>query len=1097
MLHVHYGRERLNKDKYLFEHMKGETLLIVPDQYTLQAERDAFFYLGKKGFMDLNVVGISRLGSIVLAEVGGGRRTLINKQGRHMLLTKIMSEENQKLHVYKNYSDNTAFIEMVNNFISEMKQFNVDPESLGEIIGEMPEDGFMSRKLRDIHRLYARYEELIQDKFTDTEDYIGLFIQKIRESAIIARSTIWITGFDSFTPKNLEVIQQLRLAAKDVHVVLTWDHGTNDASLFDIAGAMIKKLSPDDISQIGDEYTESKNPAIATLESQLFAIPAQTSDLVEGITLVASANMYGEAETAAGYILHLIRDKELLLRDILVICNDLETRGGIYKRVFAEYGLDLFMDNKRDIMHSPVVNFILALLDILGSGYRTEDVFRLLKTGLGPLSDDEISDLQNYTVKYKIRGSGWKKDFTKGVTDRTLGSTEEARINALKRLNNLRQTIISPILKFGNEFKDAVTVDQRVRILYAFLSETCRLPQKTEALIKEQQGDNQLELAQETAQIWNIAVENMDQLVEILGDEKLSMDTFAKLLTAGFEAVEVGVLPPTLDGLMMGTMQRTRSSRIKAMVVMGANEGILPAEPNTDAILNEDEKLQLLEKGIELCKVDQARSMEERLAIYRNLSKASDYLWVGYAASDDKGNAIRPSSVFEKIREIFPNLTVEKDVLNRNQPLDLIQAKDATLRHLTHALREAKAGSEFPDIWKQVLVWYQQNDKSDLDLVEQGLTFNTKMKKVDKTLVDALYKNDPEQVLSISPSRLERFAKCPFAYFVKHGMRPSDETLYEVGPMEMGDLYHRCLMVVSTILTQGVPEGALITDPGSPWMTVTKEEADQMVMDFVNQEIPGFGEGILESDKTQQYRTKRILAVCREAVWRMISHVQKGEILSMKFEEEFGSGKPIRPIQIQVGDERMLIEGKIDRFDLLPGERVKIIDYKSGTDSFSEVEATSGWKLQLMVYLRAAMEEKREPAGAFYFHVQEPSVDAGAITEKRDSQAFSDKLEDEIRKCFTMDGAMVGDPDVIAAIAGDDKRIIPVKSGKNIYTQAEFADLQLRVNARIDQMCRELLGGNIGITPLKIKDNTACKYCDYKGICMFDNRMEGCYYILA
>jgi ATP-dependent helicase/nuclease subunit B len=1093
MLHIHYGRERLNKDKYLFEKIQGETLLIVPDQYTLQAERDAFFYLGKKGFMDLEVVGISRLGSIVLAEVGGGKRTLINKQGRHMLLTKILTEENQNLQVYKNYRDNTAFIEMTNNFISEMKQFNVSPTNLGEIIETLPDAGFMNRKLSDVLRLYTRYESLIEGKFTDTEDYISLFIEKICLSQTIARSTMWLYGFDYFTPKNLEVIEQLRKAAKDVHVVMTWDYGKTDEDLFRIAGTMIGKLAPDNISQIGDEYVVTKNPAIASIEAQLYAMPAEPSKIEKGITMVASANIYGEAETAAGYILHLIRDKGLFLRDILVICNDLDTRGSIYKRVFAEYGLDLFIDNKRDIMHSPVVNFILALLDILGKSYRTEDVFRLLKTGLGSLTDDEILDLQNYVLKYKIRGSGWKKDFVKGVTDRNLGPTEEMRIAELNRLNLIRETVISPILTFGSTFKAASTVSDRVMILYDFLAVTCRLPEKIEALISEQKKDLQLERAQETAQIWNIAIENLDQLVEILGDEKLSMETFGKLLTAGFEAVEVGILPPAQDGLMMGTMQRTRSGLVKAMVVMGANEGVLPAEPETDSILNEDEKRLLQEKGIELCKVDQVRGMEEKIAIYRNLSKATDYLWIGYAASDDKGTSTRPSSIFAKIREIFPNIPVEKDVLNDNEPMNLIQSKDATLRHLTANLREAKAGAELSEIWEQTLDWYAKNSKEQLALIQKGLSANTKLNKISKRQVDDLYKKENKSELSLSPSRLERFAKCPFAYFVRHGLRPAEETLYEVGPMEMGDLYHRCLMAISTALTGSEP----ITDPQSLWMTVTKEETNQMVVEFMNQEIAGFSEGILASGKEQEYRAKRIASICKEASWMMISHVRKGNIVSMKFEEEFGRGKAIAPIEINVGEETIFIEGKIDRLDLLPGEKVKIIDYKSGSDTFSEAEATSGWKLQLMVYLRAAMEEKREPAGAFYFHISEPSIDMGALSDDRQSQSFKDKLEDEILKSFMMDGAMVSDPDVLEAIAGDDNRIVPLRSGKNLYTSTEFADLQTQVNTKIDKMCRELLEGNISISPLKIKENAACKYCDYKGICMFDNRMEGCYYILA
>jgi ATP-dependent helicase/nuclease subunit B len=609
----------------------------------------------------------------------------------------------------------------------------------------------------------------------------------------------------------------------------------------------------------------------------------------------------------------------------------------------------------------------------------------------------------------------------------------------------------------------------------------------------DQKGDLQLELAQETAQIWNIAMENLDQLVEILGAEKLSMETFGKLLTAGFEAVEVGVLPPTQDGLMMGTMQRTRSGIVKAMVVMGANEGILPAEANMESILSEDEKILLQEKGIEICKVDQIRGMEEKIAIYRNLSKAKEYLWIGYAASDDKGASTRPSSIFDKIREIFPNMPIQKDVLNRGEPMDLIQAKDATLRHLTSKLREAKGGAEFPEIWKRTLDWYAENAKDQLAFIQNGLSANTKLNKMSKQQVDSLYKKDAESSLTLSPSRLERFARCPFAYFVRHGLRPAEETMYEVGPMEMGDLYHRCLMDISTALTQPIH----ITASDSLWMTVTNEEIDRMVEEFMEREIASFGEGILTSSKAQEYRAKRIAAICKESAWMMIRHVRKGNIVSMKFEEEFGREKAIAPIEINVNGDTVFIEGKIDRMDLLPREKVKIIDYKSGADTFSEAEATSGWKLQLMVYLRAAMEEKREPAGAFYFHISEPSIDAGALSVDRESQGFKDKLEDEIRKSFMMDGAMVSDPDVVEAIAGDDTRIVPLKSGKNLYTPTEFANFQEQVNNKINKMCQELVEGNISISPLKIKENTACKYCDYKGICMFDNRMEGCYYILA
>jgi len=1087
MLHVHTGRERLNKDKFLYEQIQGETLLIVPDQYTLQAERDAFFYLEKKGIIDLQVAGISRLGSIVLKEVGGGRRTLVNKQGRHMLLTKILLEENDNLSVYQNYRDNGALIEMANNFISELKQYNVSPSDLLDVIDNMEDTGFLTRKLSDIHRIYRRYEELIAGKYTDTEDYIGLFAEKISQSQTIRRQTIWIMGFDYFTPKNLEVIEQLRQTAKAVHIIMTWDGDGPDQTLFDITGRIIEKLGPDKISQISDEYVEPRNPTIATLEKQLYAMPFQSSSLKEGITLISAANIYGEAETAACTVLQLVRDEGLRFRDILMICNDLETRGNICKRIFGEYGIPLFMDSKRDIMYSPVIRYIVSLLNILAKGYRTEDILSLLKTGLGPLSNDEIDDLQNYVIKYKIRGSRWKRPFDKGITDRTLGKDETARISSISRIEELRKKVIEPLTAFGATFKDGVTVEERARILYEFLVSEAMIPQKIESLVEVQKQNNDLELAQETTQIWNIAIANLDQMVEILGKEKLAMETFAKLLASGFEAVEVGILPPTLDGIMLGTMQRTRSGRIKAMIVLGANEGVLPQEGDSDTILSNEEKLALLEKNMEICKVDQVRMMEEKLAVYRNLAKATDHLWISCAASDQQGTLTRPSAIFEKIREIFPEIQVEKDVLNRDDTMALVQSPNPTLRHLAELLREARGGTPLPEQWLPVLHWYAVHDKAKLDFIVQGISFNTKLPRVPKEQIDRLYKLEETSDLSLSPSRLERFGRCPFAHFIRYGLRPQEETLYEVGATEIGDIYHRCLMWVSTELAKD----------GGHWETVTKEEVEDLVARFMDQEKDLFGEGILNGGKEQEYRSHRIQKVCNQAVWMMINQVRQGTILSMGFEEEFGIGKKLRPIEIQLGEEKVLIEGKIDRIDYLLGDRIQIIDYKSGADSFSEREATSGWKLQLMVYLRAAMEEKRQPAGVFYFHVREPQVDASQFSQQPGTSAFEEKLEDEIRKSFILDGAVINDPEIISQVAGEDTRTIPLKSEKSMYSQDAFMDFKKKVDRKIDRMCEELAQGNIDISPLKIKENTACKFCDYKGICMFDNRIEGCYYILA
>jgi ATP-dependent helicase/nuclease subunit B len=1098
MLQVHVGRERLNKEKFIFDRIRetpGQVLLVVPDQYALQAERDAFFYLQKPTLTSLEALGISRLADRVLQETGGARRRMINRLGRHMLLSAILEDLGDGLASFRNLPDNNAFLEMANDFISGLKQYGVSPEALGETAARLPAESILAGKLRDFTRIYEAYEAGIRGKFTDTEDLMDLVISKVPESAVLRESVLWVFGFDNFTPKNLRFLEALAASARETHLVLTWDKEGPDSDLFQLTGGMMSALKPQSVSQIGEEYAVERPASLKTLEQQLFALPGTPSADIQGVTLLAAANLYNEAESAAAHVLSLVRDKGLRYRDILLVCNDLETRGSIYRRVFAEYGMDLFLDAKRPLVHHPLPEFLRAVLDILGRQHRTEDVLSMLKTGFGPLEPGETEILENYVLRYKVRGSRWKKPFDKGAMDSSLGRTDQERAAALARLEAYRKRAIEPVVKLGEAMGRAASGRTRAEALYRFLAEDAGVPGKIETLMKAQEERGDLEGAQTTAQLWNITMELLDQIVEVLGDTRLSMERFAQLLRAGYDAVEVGLIPPALDGLMMGTMQRTRSSFVRALMVLGANEGILPAERSGGSLLSPEEETLLAEAGMTLCKSDGIRDMEERLAIYRNLSKATESLYVSYAASNEKGEPTRPSTIFDKIRSLFPGLEVERDVLTPGREIDLVQARDATLRHLTAALRAARGGAPLASPWRETLAWYETREPDLLAKVRRGLLHNAQPDPLPPEIAQGLYLRQ-EGPLSVSPSRLERFGRCPFSHFVRYGMRPEENRPYEVGPVEMGDLYHRCLMTVSGRL------GGLAVVPGSQdtpepgWQDATRADTDRYVREFMDTEGAAFAEGILVSDKEQAYRARRMTGVCQLAVWHMVEHLRKGKVQSMHFEEGFGRTGVFAPIRIPVGGGEVLIEGKIDRVDLLPGDQVKIIDYKSGQDAFSTREALSGWKLQLMVYLQAALEGTRRPAGVFYFHIAEPKIDAGSLSAA-DEAAFREKLDEEVRRTFRMDGLMVDEPDVVENISGGDPLVVPQSRGKGLCSREEFDSLLTQVGENIQRMCKDLAGGEIGITPLKVREETACKFCDYKSICGFDILLKGCYYTLA
>ncbi|MGN0733162.1 MAG: PD-(D/E)XK nuclease family protein, partial [Emergencia sp.] len=816
MLNIYYGRESIDKEKFIYESIgrTENTLVLVPDQYTLEAEKKAFHILNGECLMNMEVLSLSRLGGRVLQSEGGDNKTFIDKYGRHMLLSRILSEMSGELQVFRGMERKNSFIEMVNNFISEMKQYNVTPEDLEELTGggdgSHGADGILARKLSDLQRIFAAYEEAISGKFTDTEDYIDLYKSRISQAEFLKKSHIWIYGFDSFAPKAISVIGELIGAAEDVNVVLTGDSGGPDEEIFRLSHIVMTKLqaaaeergSDWTRQQIPEEYAaEKKNPAVKEIERQLYALNKKPCADHSGLTLVEAANAYNEAESAASFILHLVRDCGLRYRDIVVICNDVETRGSIIGRVFAEYGISLFDDRKRAILNSPIAIYVIALLESVVNGYRSSDVLKVLKTGFTDLTDEEVEKLENYIYKYRIKGTMWKKPFLRG--------SFEYGEEALTEIENIRQKAMAPLLVLEslirgaaaasaetsgqqddgkqNDAKNAdgsqndlpqkklsgmkttgkpLTYEKFIGAFYSFLLDDVALISKIEGLIRTQEELELIDLADETRQIWSSIIGLMDQIVELIGEESFNGENLIELLTIGLSQLQVGVLPQSGDSVMLGTMQRTRSADVRAVLVLGANEGILPTGASAQNLFTAAELESLADEGREICKVEKVRMLEEKLAIYRNLSKPTEFLWLSYCTGDTEGNAVRPSEIIGELKRIFPELKVERDVLNREDMLDLIGGEMSTLRHLADAIHRKQKGETLPAGWSAVMDWYADRYPDRLKNMLSGFNFTNEQENLSIDLVRKLYGrpatlSDGPLELKMSPSRMEAFSRCP------------------------------------------------------------------------------------------------------------------------------------------------------------------------------------------------------------------------------------------------------------------------------------------------------------------------------------------------
>lgn len=1137
MLNIYCGREHTDREKFIFEHVKGRTLLIVPDQFSLQAERDAFFYLKEKSLMDLRVMDFSTLGHKVLNQVGGKRPKLIDKYGRHMLLTKVVREKEDSLRIYKGLSRKNSFIEMANSMISEMKRYDVTAQALADAADRLDEGSYLKYKLRDILTIYDAYQELIEDKYLDSEDYISFYGEKILTAPMVREAEIWIYGFDTFTPKNLLVIERLMKASKSVNIVMTYEP---DNEMFELTKYVMGQLA-----ELAERLNEEA--VIKQIDGQRYM---RRSVWNRGggklpVTLVAASSMYAEADRAASYILKLVREQGYKFGDIVVVCNDTDTRGGILKRTFMRWGIPVFMDRKRKVLHHQAVKFLLALMEAISSGYRDNAIMGILKSGLMEFADDDKEVLENYVKQFRIRGSMWKRPFEKGQGDY---DAEE-----LNRINGLREVVVSCIETARLRMGGRNTAGEKVRGLYDFLEKDLAMTDRLEAVMKRQQDMGLAESAAETAQSWNVICGIFDQIVETVGNEKISNDELLKLMTAGFEDVEIGLVPVTTDCVLIGTLQRTRLSRLKALLVVGANEGVLPLDHSDEGLLSQREKDVLQFMDLEISKRDDIVRQEEQLALYRMLCLPEEVLYVSCCGVDEKGEALRPSEVFSGLKSHLENVltkygenadsvSVFGDLSDEDDVIEMVTSREGTLSYMADAFRSCFDGKEPDDGWLQVMNWYEDNDSEEFRRVKRGMLFDNKLDAMGEELADSLYRGD-RTALEVSASRLERYSGCPFSHFIMYGLKAEEPRIYEMGAREIGDIYHRCLMRLSRKLTR-----TSVDDAASPWMTITEEQCHNEVREIIRDDASYYREGILVSGKEEEYRTERITEICSRIAWSMIQQVRKGRIKEMRFEHSFGTGGKLPPVKVDVGDHRVLIQGMIDRLDILRcgedsgdssensggnGDRsdsgdsenntenrgdektaVRIIDYKTGGDSIEPEYFSKGYKLQLMIYMKAAIEssqEHAEPAGVFYFKIKDIDTDA----DTRSVSSGKEELEKRIADAYRLEGILLNDEGLIDSMDSEisgSSQVIPVKISKKeggyvpsaggyLLSQDEFRELYEQVDRQVERICEEIYAGNIEIKPKREKKKdmkgeyrNACKYCGYKSICMFDTSFEGCRY---
>lgn len=1107
-----FGASGAGKSKGLQEEMiersirepEKEFLFLVPDQFTMQTQKDLVLAHPNKGIMNVDVLSFGRLAHRIAEELGGSQPLVLDDTGKSLILRKIAQGIKEQLPVIGANLGKMGYIHEVKSAISELMQYGIGEKEMEELVAFSGKRGALHHKLKDLGILYTHFLSYMNKKFITTEETLDVLRKRLSDSALIKRSVIVLDGFTGFTPVQEQLIVEMAALAHQVTISIVMG-GSEDPylqdgehKLFSLSKKTVYRLEKL-IGEAGISREEDwklkpwplprfrENEQLQHLESQLFRYPSlpcqKECDLV---SLWETTDPAAEARQVCMKIRELVRTKGYCYRDFAVITGDLASYAAHFEAEAVKYDLPLYIDRTRGILLNPFIEWIRSALLILKENFSYRSIFHYLRSGLSGIERDRIDRLENYVLALGIKG---KKKWTGLFTAQLAGSAPEE----LVMLNELREGLL---LQLAPLMERAKTGGERVRQLYRFIVEN-KIQEKLSLMEQKFLAEGDRVRAKEYSQIYRLVMDLLDQVDALLGEEPLTAAEFGEILDAGFGEIQVGTIPQDVDRIVVGDMERTRLKEVKLLFFVGINDGNIPKNTGGGGILSDIDREFLKDSPYTLKPTPREQLYIQRLYLYMNLTKPSDRLFLSYCKVNGEGKSLRPAYLIDTLKKLFPRLQTEYPQLRPWE--ERIETKKDGLDDFSKLLRRYASGlmeeEEKEDFYGLYRIYQRAERYGKLTgkLVEAAF-YSYQKQPLPGELVHKLYSS----CLIGSVSRLEQYAACAYAHFLKYGLALKERQEYGFEAVDLGNVFHGVLERFSKELIK----------KGQTWFTFSKEEAGQLLEQSLSAVAAGYGQTVLYSTARNEYALKRMKRILHRTVMTLQSQLRKGAFSPKHFELSFAEAEETEAVSLKLSErERMRLTGRIDRIDTYEDEDkiyVKVIDFKSGTKKFDLAAFYYGLQLQLVVYMNTAVQiEKRshpdkevKPAALLYYHITDPLIKIQENTEAEEVEAM---LQKELR----MNG-LVGENEEIVSLLDrefqDKSDVIPVERKKDgsfsarsgVVSGEDMELLSSFVNQKICQIGREITKGNIELNPCEQGGSTACDYCNYKTVCGFDTKLEGC-----
>ncbi len=1100
------GRSGQGKTEYLVQEVIRRSIecpekqyyVIVPEQFSLEMQRKMVKKHPRHGFFNIDILSFHRLAYRIFAECGYQPGEILEDLGVSMMLRKILSEGEGDFLYFKKSMKKPGFIDELKSMLMEFIGYGVSWKQIEEVTGQLGENKSLCSKCEELGRIYERFEKAIEGRFMVTEQILDVAGEFTQKAPMLKDAVFYFDGFAGFTPVQLAFLKELFKVAGQINVTVTIPefvpgqkgmpedlfHTSKKTADFLLLLCKENMQEVEGILNLKEEDAPRfrNNPEIAFLEKHIFQdIWESYEKNPERIHMTVCRNPDGEAEYVMHKIEQLVRQKKYRYRDFAVLSGDVAEYASAFKRKAAQLQIPVFEDIKKKVSYHSGVEAVRSLFHLAQMDYSYESVFRYLKSGMSDLMDEEVDYLENYVLYAGIRGfSMWKKPFV-----RRLKNKEESMI---EELHLLQERFMKETADFCAVMRDKeASVKEKMEALY-FAMKELNFEEKFTYRAQKAEDAGDYVKATEYRQLYSLLISLIDKVVMIFGEEKMSVKELGEVMDAGLDALGLGVVPLSMDQVVLGDLKRTRLHEIKVLFITGMNDGKIPPNLEDRGLLSDAEKDLLKECGISLSQSLLEQSMEDEFYMYMAFSKPTEELYFSYSVTDSDGAALRPSLLQKNLSRLFPLLSRKKYpeeerryYFNQEDSREFLLESLLQLKKNPQQAEKNKAFLMLAKYWDTL-----PETRLQLERYSRYLESAYEEPKLSEKLMEDLYGKE----ISGSVTRLERFAACPYQYYCIYGLELKEREEYKIRPVDLGNLFHKALENFSK----------KVKESEYSWKTLPDEAQSQYISEALHSAMDENLTDVFCSSSRNQYKIKTVERIMRRTIGVLRVHLKNSKFEPDRFELHFGKRERLKEAEIPLADGRkMFLQGTIDRVDVCEEDDeilMRVIDYKSGAKKFEMEDFYYGLELQLIIYMNAAEElyqkdshKQVTPAGVFYYQLQDPIIKA-------------DHAEKEsLLKNFRMSGMANSDGDILNKLelpegeflsmpvrlkkSGEPYKNSPVMGTQDFYYMGDYA------RKKAAEIGGRIYKGEIRPRPYRNKKGTACDYCPFADVCGFDVKMPG------